>query len=186
MAVRTRTTIQTGRAQVILTPSSVGTGGTSMGYTEDGVAIEFGDEYIEEPTEETGAGVGHIFFAGGDPKVTFTLKQWDDDVLGLRFPERYSAANDRIEIPGTLEPGDSMLANAVTLEIRPDVSSYPTVLIRKAILIGDGRSPTRFRTSETKKMALVFRCLPDDSIDSGNARYPYRTLGVAPAANLTL
>lgn len=186
MAARNRTTIQTGRAQIYLAPSGVGSGGTALGYTEDGVAIEWGDEYIEEPSEETGAGVGSIFFAGGDPIVTFTLKQWDDDALALRFPNRYTAAQDRIEIPGTLNPGDSMLSHAVTLEVRPDVSTYPTVLIRKAILIGQGREPTRFRTNETKKLAMAFRCLEDAAIGSGDGRYPYRVIGVGPAANLTL
>jgi hypothetical protein len=187
MAARNRTTIQTGRAQIFLGPSAVGTGGTALGYTEDGITIEWGDEYIEEPTEETGAGVGAIFFAGGDPIVSFTLKQWDDDTLALRFPNRYAAASDRIELPGTLNPGDSMLSHAKVLEIRPDVSTYPTVLLRQAILIGaPAREPTRFRTSETKKLAMAFRCLPDDTIGSGDAKYPYRVLGVAPAANLTL
>lgn len=179
--------IFTGRGQVVLNPDSIGVGGTFLGYTETGLRIDFNDEYLAEPSDETGAGSVTMFFVGGDPVITMTLKQWDPQVLAAAFPGRYTNSGDanRIQIPGAIAPGDSMLSHAQRLEFRPDAQVNPTIIAMRAILSGrDG--PLEMKTQETRKLSLAFRCYEDTTVANDDPAYPYRTLGIALAANLAL
>lgn len=180
----TATTI--GTTDTNLSGGAVGAGGYSLGFTEAGVEVEVQDQYIEDSGEEDGSTVTKIFFNGGSPIMRTVLKQFDPEVLETRFPGRFSRADQRIQIPGTLNPGDNMVDEAVTLELRPDSTHNSAILAFKAVLIGRGDEPTRFRTTEAKQVALEFRCLEDTSIGSGDGRYNYRTLGAGPAYSLSL
>lgn len=183
---RDRTKILTNRGQLVVDPSAVGTGGSVLGFSESGLSVFIGDEYIVDPSDDTGAGAATVFYAGGDPILTITLKQWDDAALAAAFPSQYAAANDRIQIPGSLAPGDSMLDSAVILEFRPDSSAHSTVLALKAVFEGHESQPIPMRTQVSKRVTLRFRCLPDDDVEEGDAQYAYRALGIAPAASLSL
>lgn len=168
-----------------VTGGTVGAGGDILGFTVNGVEIEFQDQYVEDAGEEDGATITKIFYNGGSPILRVALKQFDPEVLAARFPGRFDSANQLIQIPGTLNPGDSMVSQAVTLELRPDSTASSTVLAFLAVLIGRGDEPVRFRTTEPKMVSLEFRLLEDTSITSG-PRVPYRTVGVAPGYALSL
>jgi len=181
--VSTATTITTSDTDV---SGGAAGDGTLLGYTESGFEVDPGDTYIEDPTEETGSGMGITFFGGGDPLLRVVLKQWDEEVLAARFTDRVTAADRRVNFPGTKTPGDDETSNSVVLEFRPDNPLHESVLARVCVLRNEAQEPIRMRTQEAKKIALEFRCYEDTSIGSGNARYIYRTMAIGPGFGITL
>lgn len=183
---RDRTRILTNRGTLVVNPTAIGEGGSELGFSESGLSVRVNDEYLEEPSDETGAGMATVFYTGGDPLLAITLKEWKDESLAAAFPDRYDATANRIQIPGTLSPGDSMLSRAVVLEFRPDQPLiHETVIAFKAVFVGRS-NPIDMSTQKAKKLDLLFRCLPDDSITSEDDQYAYRSLGIALAAQLSI
>lgn len=158
--------------------------GTAVGYTQEGCDITINDEFLDETTDESGVRVVKTFYTGENVQLTSILKQWDADALALRFPGRHSTTGDanRVEIPGTLAPGDDMDPHAEVMALVPDNKLYPTVLIRKGIVKGQGNVPIRFRTQETKRLAILINCMPDENHSATN----YKSVGIDLAQNLTL
>ena len=186
--VATTTTITTNDTDIgaVVADEGVVGNGTAVGYTEEGFALTYNDEYLKEPTEESGTSIRKTFFIGGDPTIDAIFKQWDENVLALRHRGKHTtgAANsnvNRIEIPGIVAPGGDMESYFQVMELRPDNLKYPTLLIRRGQVFGDAGEPTRFRTQETKKVGVTIDCQEDTSAPTA-----YRTLGIDLAQNLSL
>lgn len=158
--------------------------GTSLGYTQEGFDLFVNDEFLKESTEESGTRIIKEFYTGENVQIGCVLKQWDEDAIEARFPGRHSTASDanRIEIPGELTPGDDMEPYLKTMCLVPDNKAYPALLIRKGMNTGQGSTPIRFRATETKKLALLIDCLPDEDHTSTD----YETVGVDLLQNLSL
>lgn len=158
--------------------------GTKLGFSENGYEVAYNDEYLEETSDEEGANTVTVFYIGGSPMASFVLKQWDADVLAARFPGRYNASAKTIEFPGTIAPGDSMLANSHVIEFRPLDASNHTLLMRKAILTGDGLEPVLRSSRVSKKLAFTFKALNDESIGDSDDRYEGRAMEEGLAVDL--
>jgi len=139
---------------------------------------------LKEPAEESGKRNIKSYYLGENPTIEAVFKQWDSDVLALRMPGRHVTTGDvnRIEIPGTLTPGDDLESFFKVFELRPDNRKYAALLIRKGQAFGNAGEPTRFRTQEVKKVGVTLDCFED----ANHAATDYRTLGIDLAQNLTL
>lgn len=191
---RTRTSIYTSRGELVVTPTNITTGGDALGYTESGIEIEFGDQYIEEPSEETGAAPVTVFWAGNITRMRTVLKEWKDETLKLAFPDQWDNTNKRIELPSGRTEGDEVLSDGKVLLFRPDnplstpsTGKDPYILAFKAVMVGRPQL-LEVRTTRIRKLALEFLLFPDDSIlsNDANGRYPYRTLGIGAANKLSV
>lgn len=161
--------------------------GTAIGFTEEGFELEVNDEFLEEPVEESGIRNVKSFFLSENAEITAVFKQWDTDVLELRFPGgRHStgAANsnvNRIELGG-LVAGTDMDPFFKVFELRPDNKKYATILIRRALAIGNAGEPMRFRTQEVKKIGVTLKMYKDEN----HVATSYPTAGIDLAQNLVL
>lgn len=188
MGARDKTKIFTSRGKLILNPTGKTTGGDELGYTDAGIELVTGELIIREQVEEEGLANAKWFYGGQNAQLIFTLRQWDAEVLEARFPNQFNDAKNRIQLPGDRLPGDDLDAEAVGIMLRPDdVTKDPYIYARKAILVGAENEPIRFRTTETRRLTLVFDLTPDESVGSGAAdeQYKYRTLVVAKEADWT-
>lgn len=158
--------------------------GTPLGYAEEGFDLLTNIEYLKETAEESGVRVIKKFYVGENVQIQCVLKQWDSDVLATKFAGQHTTTGDvnRIEIPGVINPGDPMDAYDKVMVLVPDNKAYPTLLIRRGSNGGEGETPIRFRTQETKKLALLIDCMPDELHSATN----YKTAGCDLAQNLTL
>lgn len=185
---RDGTKIVTGSGQLIVNPTGVGQGGQSLGYSDTGLFIVWNDTYVMHTSDDTGMCGVAAFYVGGDPVASIVLKQARTPLVrSTRFFGRYTNADgaNRIQLPGDLPPGTSILSNSVILEWRPDNPLVDeTVLMRKAILMGDATEPTRFSTLNPELFACSFRCYHDTTIASNDAAYKGRQVQVGLAANL--
>lgn len=158
--------------------------GTPLGDTEQGFEFTLNDEYLEETTEESGIRKVKAFHLAENVEITAVFKQWDEDVLNLRYAGRHTTAGgvNRIEVPGSLTPGDSAGPLFRVMELRPTNKAYPTLLIRKGQALGNANEPTRFRTQEVKKTGVLIACYKDDN----HVATAYATVGIDLAQNLQL
>lgn len=158
--------------------------GTALGYVQEGFDLIMNTEWLKETGEDDGVRAIKKFYLGENVQVQCVMKQWDADVLALKFPGQHvttSGAN-RIEVPGVLSPGDDMGSYNKVLVLVPDSKAYPALLIRSGSNGGEGSTPIRFRTQETKKLALLIDCFKDESHSATN----YPTVGCDLLQNLTL
>jgi hypothetical protein len=161
--------------------------GTALGFTDEGFDMEVNDEFLEEPVEESGIRNVKVFSLSENLVITAVFKQWDSDVLELRYPGgRHStgAVNsnvNRIEFGGLI-PGTDMDPFFKVFELRPDNKAYPTLLIRRGLAIGNAGEPTRFRTQEVKKIGVSLKCYKDEN----HVATTYPTAGIDLAQNLVL
>lgn len=189
MGTRDLSKLFTFRGQVYIDPTAKdGTGGDALGYTDGGIELQTQDQIIREQVEEEGLANVKLFYAGQNAQLILTSRQWDDEVLAARFPNQWDAAKSRIQLPGDRVAGDDMDDEAVRLLIIPDdLTKDPHIYARKAILVADQAEPMRFRTTESRRVSLVFELKPDETVSSGAAddQYKYRTLVVAKNADWT-
>lgn len=187
---RTRSKIFHSRGEMIINPQalddSVPATELRLGFTESGLEIDFGDFAFLEPNEESGRGPGVAFFAGQDIRMRFVLREWKDETLQARFPSQnvLDAPGHRIEIPGNLAPGDSLLDESVSLLFRPDdATKDPYIWAAKAVLVA--AQPTVIGTTRSRVLSVEYQLYPDDTL-IGQAQEDYRTLVIGTAAQITL
>lgn len=188
MGTRDKSKIFTTRGKLVINATGKTTGGDELGYTDEGVELVTGEIILKEQVEEEGGQNAKWFYGGQNAQLIFTLRQWDDEVLATRFPNQFNVAKSRIQLPGDRVPGDDLDAEAVSVMLRPDdTSKDPYIFARKAILVGAENEPIRFRTTQSRRLALVFDLLPDEGVSSGAAdeQYKYRTLVIAKEADWT-
>lgn len=157
---------------------------TTLGFTDTGAEIGFGDFSFLDSNEESGRGPGVAFFAGQDIRIKTVVRQWDEKILAARFPNQFEAGVDgRIQIPGTLLPGDDLLQFSGRLLLRPsDPAKDPYFFCAKAVLVGS--EDVEIRTLGIRKTAFEFQLYPDETL-VGQAQELYRTLGVGTANDIT-
>jgi hypothetical protein len=158
--------------------------GTPLGYVEEGFDLLHNVEFLKETAEQSGVTAIKKFYIGENVQVQTVLKQWDSDSLAVKFPGQHSITGNanRVELPGNLVAGDDMGSYDKVLLLVPDNKSHPALLIRKGSNGGEGATPIRFRTQETKKLALLIDCLPDEA----HTETDYKTLGCDLLQNLEL
>lgn len=157
---------------------------TPLGFTDSGIEISFGDFSFLDANEESGRGPGVAFFAGQDIRIKSVVRQWDEKILAARFPNQFEAGVDgRIQIPGTLLPGDDLLQFSGRLLFRPsDPTKDPYIFCAKAVLVGS--EDIEIRTLGIRKTAFEFQLYPDPTL-VGQAQELYRTLGVGTVNDIT-
>ncbi len=182
------------RGEFYINPTDLdGTNGQGLGKTISGYEIEFGEQLIEDTDDEDGAEINQIFYAGNQVRIRAVLKTWDPLVLAELFPGQYDVAAERIEIPGTRAPGDSMLGESVVLVFVPDNPRLiagggkdDTLLAFKAIAQHPEGDNVPFANTEIRRVTIEFLCIKDKAILSADGRFNYRTMGIAPRDSLSL
>lgn len=169
-----------------------GTGGDGLGYTVSGFEIEWGEEIIEDETDETGAQVEQMFFAGQNVRLRTVFKQWNPELLAALFPNQYDSTDKRIEIPGDRVPGDAMDDESGILVFVPDnpynkagdsgkdMSVIAFKAVPKKVM-----EPTMISNTQQRRIAVEFLCLEDRTITTGD-RAKYRTIGIGPNDELAV
>ncbi len=190
---RDRTKIFHSRGELIINPQalddSVPAGELRLGFTESGLEVDFSDFAFLEPNEESGRGPGVAFFAGQDIRMRFVLREFKAETLQARFPSQNeevpgASGNFRIEIPGNLAPGDSLLDESVSLLFRPDdPTKDPYLWAAKAVLVA--AQPIIIGTTRSRVLAVEYQLYPDDTL-IGQPQEDYRTLGIGNAVQIVL
>lgn len=163
-------------------------GGTSLGYTADGIRLNHNMAVREILTEETGEAPQEVIYLGGRVTLEATFLQWDDTVIQRLFPNTSSGSSNEVaEFPGgTAYPGYKLSNTAGVLVFSPtDLTNNKVVLARNAVPIGSPREIV-FRTAEPTQLSVLFICLPDTGIASGNARYDSRTVAIGDRGDLSI
>lgn len=157
--------------------------GTPLGYVENGFELFVNDEWLKEVTDESGVGVVKQFYSGENAQIACVLKQWDSDVLGFRFPGRHTTSSDvnRVQLPGTILPGDPSTPYEKVIELRPDNKLFPTLVARRAMNAGNGTAAIPFSSQNRKKLTLLIDCMKDEDDASD-----YATLAIDLGQNITL
>ncbi len=153
-------------------------GGTSLGFTEEGIRIRPNIGAREVKGEETGDETLETIFLGADVKLFVTLKETSDIVLQRAFPGGLTDAggsNRFIQFPGTLLPGSRFGDEAGRLLFHPlDSTNNKVALFHKAAPRFDQASELMMRLREDTNYTMIFDCLRNDAVPSAQPEYPYR------------
>lgn len=164
-----------------ITGGAQGAGGVHVGMTESGIEFKPNDQWLLANGEEFGASIVRGFYIAGTPSLSFVLKEWRREAMALAFPGgHFSDASHALSFSNAVRnPGEALDGAAVQLEIRPTNFANPSVIVRKAILVGRAAMPVMLRTTETRRLGVEFMCL---DAASGTPAGVF----IGPACNFTL
>jgi len=155
-----------------------------LGFTDTGAEIDRGDFTFLDVNEESGRGPGVAFFAGQDVRIRTVCRQWNEKNLEILFPNQFdNTGTGRVQLPGTLLPGDDMIQFGGRLLLRPsDITKDPYILAMKAVLVA--ANVIEIGTLRIRKLAMEFQLYPDPTL-VGQAQELYRTLGIGDNTVIT-
>lgn len=109
--------------------------GTLLGYTEDGVTFEPGQEFYPYKIQETGEEIAGILGLGGSPRLFAVLQNYNATMLARLFPGmNYASA---VKMPGAYDAGKALSATSGIYDrllFAPvDTTNHPCLLFQKAV-----------------------------------------------------
>lgn len=168
-------------------------GGTSLGYTDDGVRLRDRQGRVVLKGEESGERILDVVYTDTEVILAVTLLQWNDTNLARAFPGGLTATGATsgekvIQYPGTLVPGTKLSSGSggVLVFAPLDLTNNKLLLARKAIPLQDETAELALRLKDSTKLRLLFYCIEDTAIASSNARYNSRILAIGDRRDLSV
>lgn len=163
-------------------------GGTSLGYTVDGVRLRVDARTREITPEESGAAPEEVIYLGARLVIECTLYQHDADTIKRAFANTTAGTESQVaEYPGSsVYPGYKLSGIAGTLLFSPtDLINNRVVLFRKAVPLFNP-SDINFGVSQDSTLRVEFVAIPDGNITSGDSRYDTRTMAYGHREDITI
>lgn len=166
--------------RLVLSPTDLSAafphGGTKLGTTRDN---EFRPRavYHEEEAEEW-ATTSRVFYCGTKAGFACVLRDWDNDALGIIFPETStgSVTGDKVVSQdvndNTLRAGRALTGYVILWSPLAPISR-PALLLYNAVPMLDESIRLQLSIKAEMSPALIFRCLPD----SAGRTYAHANIG---------
>ena len=147
-----------------ITPTAYGTA-TALGICHE-VRLSPVTRQFNIQAEEYGQETVEAVYMGRDWVLTFLVRGWDNDTIGMMFPNTAaggSTTNKVISEPGGLSPGSLLSGKAVKLLFAPFNTSHKGFIVYRAIPNIHASRPLEFNTTKDLSFLATFRCLRDSS-----------------------
>jgi len=147
-----------------IAPPGYGTA-TALGICHD-VRLSAVTRQFNIQAEEYGQEVTEAVHMGRDWVLTCLVRGWDNDTLGMMFPNTStggSSGNKVISEPGGLLSGSLLSGKAVKLLFAPFNTTHKGFIVYRALPNIHASRPLDFNTAKDLSFLATFRCLRDGS-----------------------